>query len=549
MKRLAWLTAAVALGALATAADLWAAEQPGKLGGGKIVVRASEGSGGLVVFSAGGVGKTPAAWYIESIDKIVKLTDAQKHRITEIIEARDKAMKDFQAQNAEKTQAAGKAFTEAYKSKNKEAIAKAQKDYQALYAPMHEIMKKSQADLAGVLTVQQQAALRESRLMTMIKYATDPVKLSPEQIKKIKAAMPKAAGSESAERKSYEAIQQVLTPEQKATIVKHRATGYVKSMFFQAKLTPDQWKQVEAAYDQMIKDGTIKAAGGWEGYEKLADKVNGLLTAEQKEAMKKARTWSPAGGGAVRFAPGAPVPGSKKPLEKKGETPRGVKVTQLPGGGVQITISEQGEARERSPKQREEARKAAKARMREKVKRQKDLAEQAWQTFQKMDALGEGKPHEAHELWEKLERIEGDLRRTFEAPATMALPPGFPGAVRFHTGAAMPGASIAGPGNREAIARRLKELSEKIQQLSKQGKAEEAKRLKHEAAELHETLERLSKAPRWQLLERPGRPLVLPLEAGRDPAIRELRAQVKELRRQVEEIKAALKKGHEPKKK
>ena len=149
MKRLTLLTVVVAL---AGATNLWAGEEPREAAGGKIILQIKEGTGertvvvgegaeGRVVSNVWGAGKSAADWYIESIDKIVNLTDDQKQAITTIIEARDKAVQDFRTQNAEKLQAATSALMEAYKSKDQDAIAKAAKANQELNAPMYEAMK------------------------------------------------------------------------------------------------------------------------------------------------------------------------------------------------------------------------------------------------------------------------------------------------------------------------------------------------------------------------------------------------------------------------
>jgi Spy/CpxP family protein refolding chaperone len=287
------------------AANLWGADGPGKAGAGKAV---KEGQPQTLWLNNArvGEGKSAATWYIESLDKAVGLTDAQKKAITEIFAAREKSVKDFQAQNAEKLKAASAALTEAYQKKDQEAIAKVQKAYQELYAPMHEIMKKSEADLTNVLTPPQQAKLNESRFMNMVKGMTNPVQLTDAQLQKIKAAygeLSKQGDHAGFERKLPQVIQQILTPEQKATIAKQRAMNYVKSMFNQAKLTDEQLKKVEAACDELIKNQTIKADWNWEAYKTLGEKINGLLTNEQKEAMKNGRM---AGGfGAGGLAPGA----------------------------------------------------------------------------------------------------------------------------------------------------------------------------------------------------------------------------------------------------
>jgi hypothetical protein len=361
-------------------------------------------------------------------------------------------------------------------------------------------------------------------------------------------------------------------------------------------------------------------------------------------------------------------------------------------GGKRKGKEEQGrEALEKARKQLEavmkEGQKAAKVRMREKIKRQHELAEQAWKTVEKMETLGEGKQGEAHQLWERLEQLEGQLRQTFEPqPGAMApgqpltlhmygqanLAPGasVPGAMKPFApqlGAPMPGASMPGapainrswggsavvplpnparptmvapgspltvtaapgtvltitaapagggfgvgaagaanaytpaspyspgplmpaPGatmtfglpagpstapatpNREAVERTLKEMLDKVQKAAKEGNADQAKYLKHEAEELRQGLERSSRQPRGQAqMPAPGQPLNVQsgqgwtmLQSGQpanvrpgqpanpqvrsDPAVQELRTQVQDLRRQVEEIKGMLKKMSEQKK-
>ena len=203
MKRLLVLTAAIAV---LTAANLRAAEER-KVEGGKATAPVVTVNSGTVTLAGEGLnaaagvwgGKSAAQWYIESIDKIVLLTDAQKKAITEAIEARDKAMQDFQAQNKEKLQAAGKALGEAFRSQDKEKMAQAQKAYQDLYAPMHEAMKKSQKALDDILTPEQREKLQENRMATLIKTLTDPVQLSGEQLGKVKAAYREAAKKGEAE--------------------------------------------------------------------------------------------------------------------------------------------------------------------------------------------------------------------------------------------------------------------------------------------------------------------------------------------------------------
>ena len=314
-----------------------------KTGGGEtpVVIRINEGGGGVTVVGGSGNvvwgGKTAAQWYIESIDKIVHLTDAQKKAVTASIEARDKAIQEFQSKNAAKLKAAGTAMVDAYKGKDKDAIAKAQKAYQDLYVPMHEAMKKSQSELDNILTPEQKEKQQESRMMVWIKASTDPVQLTDEQMTKLKSAfgeLTKASGHEGMEYKFPEAIQNVLTAAQKAAIARHRMMQYVKSMFARAKLTDEQVKSVEATIETMIdkvaKDPKSKLVMDWQSYTKLAEKVRGLLTAEQKKAME-----SPYGAA----APGTPVnpaPGGK-------ETPVVIRLNEAGGKGGESIVVRFGE--------------------------------------------------------------------------------------------------------------------------------------------------------------------------------------------------------------
>ena len=230
MNRMALLTIATVL---AFAVNLSAGESP-KAGAGKTEGKA--GTAAVKVNQGPWAGKTAAQWYIGMTDKIVQLTDAQKKSITQIIEARDKAMKDFQTQNAAKLQAAAKAMFEAYQSKNKELIAKSQKVYQDLYAPIHELMKKSQADLNNLLTAEQRAKQQENRMTTWLKSLTDPAKLSDEQTKRARAAYVELAkkGDDTALWGKWpEMLKKILTPEQKATVFKHRRDVVYQDVVFQ----------------------------------------------------------------------------------------------------------------------------------------------------------------------------------------------------------------------------------------------------------------------------------------------------------------------------
>jgi Spy/CpxP family protein refolding chaperone len=226
---------------------------------------------------------------------------------------------------------------------------------------MHEAMKKSQSELDNILTPEQKEKQQESRMTGWIKALTDPVELTDEQMKKLKAAyveLTKAADHEGMERKLPEVIQDVLTAGQKAAIARHRAMQYVKSMFARAKLTDEQMKSVEtmieAMIDELHKDPKSKVVMDWQSYNKLAEKIRGLLTAEQKKALE------------APYTVGAP----------------GASVSQLPGGGLRVIISEGGKDREALER------------------RYKELSEKAGRLTEEAKRV----KHEAYEVHEALER-------------------------------------------------------------------------------------------------------------------------------------------------
>lgn len=272
--------------------------QGAPFGGGVIINNLGGGNPGGAIGRVAG-GKSASEWYIESINKVVPLTPDQQNSMMKIIEARDKALQEYQAKNADKFKAANQAMTDAYKSQDKEAIAKAQKENQALFAGTSEIYSKAQKELDGVLTPEQKAKRQEARVAQTIKSLTDGATLTPEQEKKIKAVIAESGNGETRERADYQAVQDVLTAEQKAAIARNRALSFTKMMFGRANLTPEQAKQIESAYDDLAKSGNAKPG---EITRKLNDAVNNLLTAEQKEAMKGGFTT----GGFNGAKPGAP---------------------------------------------------------------------------------------------------------------------------------------------------------------------------------------------------------------------------------------------------
>jgi len=248
-------------------------------------------------------------WYVMYLDKAIGLTDEQKESMNGIIQARNKAMWEYQVQNARTLRAAGNALVAAYRSMDREAIARAQRDYQELQAPLHQLMKQSQDSLLQVLTLEQKARLHDFQITKAIESMTAPIQLSDEQIRRIKDAWPKADDVEAGAAIYDQAVQQALTLDQKVAIAKYRAAAFVKAAFGPAELTEQQLKQAELVAAELAKDPSVTPE---DFRAKLSSEIRSLLTPEQQEAMKKpwTRNWGGPG------TPGAPTGNRTKTPDK-----------------------------------------------------------------------------------------------------------------------------------------------------------------------------------------------------------------------------------------
>jgi len=305
MKRLVLLMSIVSLTAVA---DVWA----GEFGGATAETKRTPG--GMPPAGAAAA-DTATYWYVMYLDKAVGLTGEQKKSMSGTIQARNESMWEFQVQNAHRLRAAGNALVAAYRSMDGDAIAKAQGDYQELHAPLHQLMRQSQDDLMQILTLGQKARLREFQMMKAIESMTAPVQLSDDQIRKIKAAWPKAGDHEAGATIYDQAVQQALTLDQKVAIAKHRAVAFVKAAFGHVELTEEQLKQAEVVSEELAKDPSVTP----EDFRRtLSNEIRGLLTSKQKEAMKKPWTWNRGGPGG--WGPPGALPGNRiKTPDEKGE--------------------------------------------------------------------------------------------------------------------------------------------------------------------------------------------------------------------------------------
>jgi hypothetical protein len=429
-------------------------------------------------------GGASAQWFIERTEQVVKLSDEQKEAITELFAERDKAVKEYQASIKEKTEATSAAMQKAGRDKDFEELTRLQKAYQELYAPLGEITKKYDQALQKLLTAEQRDMLHETQITMMAKTMAPGIELTAEQMKKLKARVGVLTTGGEVWKDFPEILDQTLTGEQIAAVVKQQARSYITMMTGGVKLSDEQSEKVEKELSQLTKERAKIGRFQPELYQKLSEFAKGLLTEEQKEAAAKNRSaW-------VVNAPGQTLAPQRATGESpqlgvppgKAESPQsGVQVTPVPGGGVQIILQE-GAGRE-GRERREPA-------LRERVERQFQLAKQARKLLREMDKLEAESKGRKHELSEKFEHIQGELHRTMSpqdaplrpklglmpgsnppttaggwAPAPALVPQG-----KYPSSNPAPGASILPPVVPAELQREIRDLRKELQALRDQVK-------------------------------------------------------------------------------
>ena len=161
--------------------------------------------------------------WVEEMTKVCSLSDEQVKKIKGIREEGEKAAKEWNTANEKKVKDAMAALEEAKKSDDKEKITNAQKNLMEVTAPRRELNEKTRTSVMGVLTADQKAKWREHVTIKMVEYR-----------------------------------------------------------FARAKLTDDQKAKIKADYAELAKEKDIKPE---DLHKKLVDKVESMLTEDQKKAM------------------------------------------------------------------------------------------------------------------------------------------------------------------------------------------------------------------------------------------------------------------------
>jgi Spy/CpxP family protein refolding chaperone len=251
----------------------------------------SPGRGSMVQTNEGPIlvgwgGEKGAQAYIANLERGATLTDEQKKKIADIFAEREKAVSEFREKNAEKLKAAAAAFHDASKSGDADAISSAQGTYQQLYAPLQKTLDKCSTELSKVLTREQKAAIDDFRADEFVKGSIGPVKLRADQLRELKRVYLDVVNGRAQEGENLlQAFDRVLSPEQKSALTQHRLTSYAKLAYARANLTAQQSAKIDRICRDVASDPDVDPT---QVYSVLRDRVQEVLTAEQKESMKDA---------------------------------------------------------------------------------------------------------------------------------------------------------------------------------------------------------------------------------------------------------------------
>ncbi len=170
---------------------------------------------------------------IQYWERSFRVTEDQKNALREIRNKAIKAEQDALQRTAEKRREAGDAMIAAQHAADQRAAAKASDAYAAACRPVFEIHERYYQQQQDVLTAEQKKQLEENLPALAIEDKTEPVKLSPQQIARVKARFSeteKAQGRDAAMMKLSDLVLPVLTRQQKTAILSGRAARVSKEL-------------------------------------------------------------------------------------------------------------------------------------------------------------------------------------------------------------------------------------------------------------------------------------------------------------------------------
>jgi len=123
--------------------------------------------------------------------KVCQLSEDQQKQVAELNTLRQKAMKQFKAENAEKIKTLNAQIAEAKKSKDKKALKEARTQLRSLHRKQREIYTQWQSKIMAVLTPEQKSQWAKDQVVLSIKRRFRKAKLTDKQTVDIEAACAK----------------------------------------------------------------------------------------------------------------------------------------------------------------------------------------------------------------------------------------------------------------------------------------------------------------------------------------------------------------------
>ena len=188
------------------------------------------------------------------------------------------------------------ALYKAQKSKDSDAIQKAEAACDAAFAPERDAYKKAEDKLDGVLAPEQRQKVMAARAMECTDDLVAGVQLSEDQKKKLKTACDEIAtgGFDAIERRLPGAIAAILSTGQLKDIFRYRAMGDIDGISREFKLTEEQRKLAGTIVAELAAAQNLEK--DWPTFAtlrtRLERRIEDMLTADQKKRLTVSASYS-----------------------------------------------------------------------------------------------------------------------------------------------------------------------------------------------------------------------------------------------------------------
>jgi len=244
--------------------------------------------------------------YLQGMTKVCGLSDDQVKSMVAMQLSRDRAVEQWQKDNADVLNANMKAIIQAMHDKDPDKLGALTTEAAKLQAPMMDIYKKCDQDTMAVMTDDQRAKWIEYSVMTSFLQQVASFELTDDQKAKLKEALKPLAAEKGATIESVlsklmqKLFGDVLTLEQKTKWLERTTVAMVEWNFISARLTDDQKSSIKDDYKKLVADEKnapdIASANDFTGMyklvydisKKLQPQIQATLSDDQKKSQEKA---------------------------------------------------------------------------------------------------------------------------------------------------------------------------------------------------------------------------------------------------------------------